>query len=130
MDTHPHHHPQPLTHTYTLEKEIEPEMEAVEKDSRDSRGISGWDRVDKLARALVNLSGLCVSTSEAKEIERLYDDLIDYDKRPLVFQPVVHRPPKGCFARSKRSSGYPTIDHMKRYFQSITRCICQFIIHA
>ena len=121
MDTHPHHLSNP-SHTHThLKKGIEPEMEAVEKDSRDSRGISGWDRVDKLARALINLSGLCVSTSEAKEIERLYDDLIDYDKRPLVFQPVVHKPPKGRFARSKRTSGYPTVDHMKRYFQSITQ---------
>lgn len=79
--------PQPLTHIY-LKKEIEPEMKEVEKDSRDSRGISSWDRVDKLARALVNLSGL---------------------------------------ARSKRSSSHPTGDHMKRYFQSITWCICQFM---
>ena len=71
MDTHPHHLPNP-SHTHThLKKDIEPEMETVEKDSRDSRGISGWDRVDKLARALVNLSRLCVSTPEAKEIKRV-----------------------------------------------------------
>lgn len=106
------------THTYIhtlLKEENEPEMDTVGEESTDSRGISGWDRVEKLARALVSLSGLSVSTSEAKEIERLYDDLLDYDKRPLVFQPVVHKPPKGRFARTKRSN-HPSVDHMKRYF--------------
>ena len=82
--------------------------------------------VSQVGTEWINLLGLlsievdCVSTSEAKNTERLYDDLIDYDKRPLVFHPVVHKPPKGRFARSKRSSGHPTVDHMKRYFQSIT----------
>lgn len=102
------------THTHHLKEENEPEMDTVEEQSCDSRGFSGWDKVDKLARALVSLNGLCVSPSEAKEIERLYNDLVDYDKRPLVFQPVVHKPPKGRFARTKRPS-HPTVDHMKRY---------------
>ena len=48
----------PTPHTH-IHLKIEPEMKEVEKDSRDSRGISSWDRVDRLARALVNRSGLC-----------------------------------------------------------------------
>ena len=88
-------------------------MENGGEGSVDSMGIEGWDRVDQLATALVSLSGLSVSSSEAKEIEKLYNNLLDYDKRPLVFQPVALKPPRGRFGRSKRSS-YPTVDYMKR----------------
>ena len=34
----------------------------------DSRGVPGWNHVDKLAIALVELHGLCMSGSEAEEI--------------------------------------------------------------
>ena len=30
-------------------------------------GIPGWDRVDELAKALIELEGLAVSTSQAQE---------------------------------------------------------------
>ena len=69
--------------------------------------------MDCLAQALISLSGLSVSNSEAREIKRLYDDLLPYDKEPLRFKPLPCRPSRGRFARSK--SGHVGIDQMKRY---------------
>lgn len=47
-------------------------MHGEEKDEVevyiDSRDITGWDKVEKLARALVDLRGLSVSSSQADEI--------------------------------------------------------------
>ncbi len=51
----------------------------------DSLGIPGWDKVDSLASALLNLKGMCVSTSEAEK--KLYKDLINFDKQPLTYKP-------------------------------------------
>ncbi len=59
--------------------------EQNKNESFDSRGNPGWDRVDHLARALLNLSGLSVTNLQAKEIKMLYDDLLPYDKAPLQF---------------------------------------------
>ena len=75
--------------------------------------ITGWDKVDKLARALINTKGLCISMVEADNIKRLYHNLIEFDKKPVVYKPIPHRQPKGRFARSKRS-GHATVDLMKR----------------
>lgn len=79
----------------------------------DSLGIPGWDRVDQLARALVNLSGLSVTNDQARNIQQLYHQLHEYDKKPLTFTP--HQPSttqRGRFGRSKK--GHTTIDQMKR----------------
>ena len=81
-------------------------------ESLDSRGIGGWDKVDHLARALISFSGLSISNHQAKEIKRLYDDLLPYDKEPLRFKPFSRRPSRGRFARSK--GGHVGIDQMKR----------------
>ena len=51
----------------------------------DSRGIPGWNHVDKLARALVELHGLCVCDSAAEKIKELYHNLLEFDKRPPFF---------------------------------------------
>ena len=40
-------------------------------ESLDSRGIPGWDKVDKLAHALTDLSGLSVTNIQAQEIKTL-----------------------------------------------------------
>ena len=80
----------------------------------DSRGILGWDRVDELAKALVGLSGLSVTNSQAKEIKRLYDNLLEFDKRPLVFKPRPRNTLKGRFGRTKRVGGHVNVDTMKR----------------
>ena len=81
----------------------------------DSRGIPGWDKVHRLADALLGLTQLYVTESDAKTIKHLYDDLVDFDKRSLRFQPRPLKPSRGRFARSKRSS-HVGLDHMKRYF--------------
>lgn len=79
----------------------------------DSRGIPGWDRVDRLARALLSLSGICVTNSQAREIQKLYEDLTPYDKRPLQYDLRPQLPSRGRFGRSKRSS-HVGVDHMKK----------------
>ena len=79
----------------------------------DSRGIAGWEKVDHLARALLDLRGLCVTNTQAEGIKRLYSDLMEYDKKPLTFQPRQLKPSKGRFARRK-STGYASIEAVKR----------------
>ena len=76
-------------------------------------GIPDLNRVDQLARALINLSGLSVTNDKARNIQQLYQQLHEYDKKPLTFS--HHQPSstqRGRFERSKR--GHTTIDQMKR----------------
>ena len=80
----------------------------------DSLGIPGWDEVNQLVRALIGLSGLSVMNDQARNIQQLYADLQDYDKRPLTFTPRQPTALRGRFARFK--GGYTTIDQMKRLF--------------
>lgn len=91
---------------------MEEEEEEEKDESLDSGGIPGWDRVDRLARALISLSGLSVTNAQAREIKKLYDDLLPYDKAPLRFEAQPRRPSRGRFARSK--SGHVGLDQMKR----------------
>ena len=37
----------------------------------DARGIPGWEKVDLLARALIDLNGLSISNEEARNIQAL-----------------------------------------------------------
>ena len=55
----------------------------------DTSGIPGWDKVDALARALTDLEGQAVMNTQAKDIQKRYNDLLEYDKQPLVFKPVL-----------------------------------------
>ena len=43
------------------------------------------DKVDRLVNALLDLSGLSVTNVQAAEIQSLYSELLDFDKRPLTF---------------------------------------------
>lgn len=79
----------------------------------DSRGIPGWKRVDNLAQALIQLSGLSISNAEAKKIQELYAALSDFDKKPLLFCPRPLPPARGRFARAKRV-GHTSVEYMKR----------------
>ena len=89
-------------------------MTADGKDEAlDSRGIPGWDSIDQLATALLALSGLSVTTSQAEKIKKLYDKLLDYDKKPLIFDKRKSRPSRGRFARIKRS-GHVSAETVKR----------------
>ena len=88
------------------------EYEEESGDSVDSRGIPGWDRVDKLAAALLKLSGLYVTNAQAAEIQALYRNLLEHD---IMYPPRSLKPPQGCFARSK-SKSHIGVDHMKKYY--------------
>ena len=68
--------------------------------------------MDQLARALIDLSGLAVTNSQAREIKKLYEALSLYDKKPQEFRPVPRKASRGRFGRSK--SGHVGLDHMKR----------------
>ena len=52
-------------------------------DSTDSRGIPGWKKVDRLAKALVDMKGISLSNAEKSQIITLYNNLDEYDKKPL-----------------------------------------------
>ena len=81
----------------------------------DSHGIPGWDKVDQLASALLNLSGYLVSDRDADVIKGLYDNPVDYDKQHLVFHIWQVRPSQGKSGRTKRNySGHATLDAVKR----------------
>ena len=95
---------------YMQEDEISEGNEAV-----DSQGIPGWEKVNRLARALLRLSGLCVTNTQAAEIQQLYSELLDYDKKPLTFQPRKMKPTRGRFARQKQYRvGHVGIEAVKR----------------
>jgi len=100
---------------------LTPENSSVIEDiATGSNSIAGWDKVDKLASALVNSnSGLCLKQSEADDVVRLYKDLVEYDKRPLQFD-KTKKPSKGRFASSKEepSSSHVNVENMKRCFLS------------
>lgn len=106
--------------TYQTNQATE-EDEEESGDSVDSRGIPGWDRVDKLAAALLALRGLCVTNAQAAEIQVLYRNLLEYDKKPLTYPPRSLKPPQGRFARSK-SKSHIGVDHMKKYIAFLCNC--------
>ena len=65
--------------------------------------------------------GLAVNTSQAQEIEHLYNWLVDYNKRP-IFPPRHQRPSWGRFAL-KKQSGHMTNEcgsHEKVNFNHIS----------
>ena len=90
-------------------------MEEVRSTTaRDALGIAGWDRVDKLAEALVATSGLGITDQQAVRIRELYSELLPYDKKPITFRQRLMRPSRGRFARSKNRSGHVSVEAVKR----------------
>ena len=98
---------------YLFIQQDEP-VEDVDDEALDYRGIGGWEKVDQLARALVNLKGLCVTNAQAEELKMLYSQLLHYDKKPVTFQPQQIKRTRGRFARSKNRVGFAGVDAMKR----------------
>ena len=92
-----------------VQEESSPDRHEVEDEAVDALGIPGWDRVDELAKSLIELEGLAVSASQAQDIQRLYDRLVDYGKRPILFKPRPLRPSRG-----RRKSGHISVEAMKR----------------
>ena len=85
-----------------------------EEVTLDSRGFPGWDKVDKLAEALINMEGLFVTNAHAEVVKQLYENLLDYDKAPLKYSPMYQtHSTRGRFARKYRS-GHVGVESMKR----------------
>lgn len=86
-----------------------------ENSSIDSKGIPGLHKVDRLARALMRMKGISLTEEQTKTITALYDDLEEFDKKPVQYQAVQRKAPKGRFA-SRKKSCVPGIVQMKRCF--------------
>ena len=87
----------------------------------DWRSIPGWEKVDALAAALIDSTdGLAVSQTDAEKIVGLYQQLSDFDKRPLIYERQLKPSGAGRFARSKEDTGgsHVGVDAMKRCFLS------------
>lgn len=89
----------------------------------DASGIPGFDKVDALAMALMECNGLAVNGTEVKKIKNLYDQLEEYDKRPILFKPRCQRKKNasGRFKKKNRS-GYKSIETMKRLHFRFQKC--------
>ena len=101
------------------DEEDEEDVVEVDGTATDSKGIPGWEKVDALAQALISLTGISLTNNDAKRIEKLFRCLNDYDKQPLVYKVVLHKPAKGRFCARKRG-GYDGLVKMKRCFISGT----------
>ena len=44
----------------------------------DSRSIPGWEKIDRLAKDLLKLEGLCVTHIQAEELKVLHSKLLQY----------------------------------------------------
>ncbi|ESO84043.1 hypothetical protein LOTGIDRAFT_155357 [Lottia gigantea] len=83
--------------------------------SVDSRGFPGWDKVEALALALIQLKGISITAAETNNIKQLFDVLLDFDRRPIKYTAKVKKPSKGRFARSK--GVFFGVDAVKRFIQ-------------
>jgi hypothetical protein len=83
-----------------------------EDEAVDALGIPGWDKVGKLATALLALDGH-VTNKQVAEITQLYHNLDEYDKKALAFPPR-YKKAKGRFLK-KKSSGHIGTEAMARY---------------
>ena len=88
-------------HMHSTSPQVE---EGVDSDDEalDFRGIPRWDKVDQLARTLIDIKGLSVTNTQAREIKDLYNDLLPFDRKPVTF---ALKPARGRFARSKYRVG-------------------------
>ena len=78
----------------------------------------------RLARALLDLSGLSVTNSQAAEIMKLYSELLDFNKRPLTFPLKKYKPTRGRFGGTKQyRAGHVGVEAVKRY-------MCEYILYV
>ena len=82
----------------------------------DPRGISRWDKVGKLAEALVELTGLAVSAAQAERIKALCDALDYYDKKAIKVRLRSQQPQLRGRLCSQKRTGHTTKEQMKRLF--------------
>ena len=62
---------------------------------------------------LFSLKGLSIKASQVESIKQLHDNLMEFDKCPLKFAPLVKASRlRGRFARSR---SHISVDYLKRY---------------
>lgn len=99
-----------------MEQELEDSDTAI-----DSLGIPGWDKVDALATALLELTGLSVKSAQVEHIKELYANLPLYDKKPLTFE---SKRKKAMTSQSKcHRSGHVSEEVVKRCY-----CFSNFVM--
>ena len=96
----------------------------MDNEVTDSCDIPGWDKVDALAVALIEPTGLSVTPAQAETIIQRYGALLEYDKQPIQFQQTLQQKPlRGRFARIRQYRvGHVSLEKMKRYSEICT-CI-------
>ena len=76
-----------MTTFFLQEPDTQDSSNSSDEEALDAHGIPGWDKVDVLARALLQLEGLCVTNAQAREIQALYQDLPEHDCKPFAYKP-------------------------------------------
>ena len=65
---------------------------------------------------LLDLNSLAVTAVQAAKIKECFDQLHEFDKKPLRFEPKTKKSGRSRFARTKDTrSGQPDVAAMKRY---------------
>lgn len=83
----------------------------------DFKSIEGWDKVAALVASLLEIKNSSISTHDAEKIVRCYEELSQYDKKPISYGRTI-KSPRGRFGRSKNEGGHVGMDAMKRCFVS------------
>jgi hypothetical protein len=81
----------------------------------DLKSIPVWNLVEKRATFLLESSSLAFTRKDADTFIQLYQNLSDFDKKPLTFTKTL-KPGQGRFSKSKNVSGQVGQEAMKRCF--------------
>jgi hypothetical protein len=81
----------------------------------DLKSIPVWNLVEKRATFLLESSSLAFTRKDADTFIELYQNLSDFDKKPLTFTKTL-KPGQGRFSKSKNVSGQVGQEAMKRCF--------------
>ena len=79
----------------------------------DPRGIPRWDKVVMLAEVPIQLTGIAVSATQARQIKDLYNGLEEYDKRAVEVHLKSQPQLRGRFCSQKRT-GHTSREQMRR----------------
>ena len=74
------------------EEEENATVEESNNESIDSLVISGWNEVDRLAKALIDQEGISLSIEASNVIIWLHQQLDHYDKRPIKYKKIKMKP--------------------------------------
>ena len=87
----------------------------------DRSGVSGYDAVDKLVKVLLSLQGdASIDNAEVLQIVNCWQQLSDYDKKPLIFPPQINRQTrKSHESQQKKRSAHTSIAIMRKYVTHI-----------